>query len=54
MFQIPLLPCDSGDIFDMLVPFPVLEALIIANDTRTAIINSEFAKLKNADTVLER
>ncbi|CAH8553508.1 unnamed protein product [Schistosoma haematobium] len=53
MFQIPLLPCDSGDIFDMLVPFPVLEALIIANDTRTAIINSEFAKLKNADTVLE-
>ncbi|CAH8525675.1 unnamed protein product [Schistosoma mattheei] len=53
MFQIPLLPCDSGDIFEMLVPFPVLEALIIANDTRTAIINSEFAKLKNADTVLE-
>ncbi|CAH8557548.1 unnamed protein product [Schistosoma rodhaini] len=53
MFQIPLLPSDSGDIFEMLVPFPVLEALIIANDTRTAIINSEFAKLRNADTILE-
>ncbi|TNN21253.1 Programmed cell death 6-interacting protein isoform 1 [Schistosoma japonicum] len=53
MFQIPLPSSDPGDIFEMLVPFPVLEALNIANSTRTAIINSEFAKLKNADTILE-
>nr|CAH8847333.1 unnamed protein product [Trichobilharzia regenti] len=54
VLHIPLLFPEPEDIFEVLVPFPVLEGLAIANDTRTAIVKSEFTKLKNADITFER
>ncbi|CAH8562203.1 unnamed protein product [Heterobilharzia americana] len=54
ILRLPLLSPEPEDIFEILVPFPVLEALTIANETRMSIVNSEFAKLKNADMILER